>query len=94
MRSVRIKRLVKAIGAANVIVALMTFTWWVAKELVGPDTGDVFFFDGKRRLLTKEDKCAHGGMGDPLNFTHPAAGILYFIGMMWTFVSMGQVSSK
>ncbi len=77
------------------IVVLMTFTWWVAKEVVGSDTKDGGIFGGgKRRLLTKEDKCTIGGVSDPLNFTHPAAGILYFIGMMWTFVSMGQASSN
>ncbi len=76
------------------IIVLMTFTWWVAKEVVGSDTKDDGFFGGStHRLLTKEDRCTLGGVADPLNFTHPAAGILYFIGMMWTFVSMGQAST-
>ncbi len=54
---------------------------------------DGFFGGGKRKLLPKEDKCSIGGLSDPLNLTHPVSGILYFIGMMWTFVSMGQASS-
>ncbi len=76
------------------IVVLLAFTYWVAKEAVGSDTkvhGRIG--GGKRRLLTKKDKCSLGGLSDPLNFTHPATGILYFIGMMWTFACMGQASS-
>ncbi len=77
------------------IVVLMAFTWWMAKEAVGSDIkDDGLFGGGKRRLLNKEDECSLGGLSDPLNFTHPATGILYFIGMMWCFACMGQASTN